>query len=77
MLIAIPQTAITGKTGTLKVRSKPGCLILRIQTAIQTIVKNKVQTHISANLLIGVKAATVAINPPKIIKFVLAYQIKD
>jgi hypothetical protein len=37
MLIAIPQTAITGKAGTLKFVLTG--LILRIQTAIQTIVK--------------------------------------
>ena len=72
MLISIPQIAITGSAGTLKVLTKCGCFILRIQTAIQTIVKanNVPKLVISANLLIGVNAATIAITPPYIIKFV-------
>ncbi|MNE32038.1 hypothetical protein D3C80_1256310 [compost metagenome] len=71
-MIAIPNTAITGKAGTLNVLVNPGCFTLKIQTAIQTIVKaNKVPKLVmSANLLIGVNAATVAITAPRIIKFV-------
>ena len=71
-MIKIPKTAITGNAGTLNVLTKLGCFTLKIQTAIHTIVKaNKVPKLVmSASSLIGVKAATTAIIPPKIIKLV-------
>ena len=72
-MIKIPQVAITGKKGTLKGLFNSGWLFLKIQTAIQTMVNaNKVpKLVISANLLIGVNAATTAITAPRINKLVL------